>query len=184
MKSFPETANIIQQRFILCTYISNIMVKKALKWIFISLAIALVAIQFYRPARNENPTTTANDIAIAYQTPQEVTQVLHKACYDCHSNNTKYPWYNNIQPVAMWLADHVKEGKEELNFSEFGSFTTKRKLKKLKEIVEEVEESEMPLESYTWIHNEAKLTAAERQLIVEWAKALSLKIGMQEGGAQ
>jgi hypothetical protein len=79
----------------------------------------------------------------------------------------------------MWLADHVKDGKDELNFSEYGNFKTKRKLKKLKEIVKEVEENEMPLDSYTWIHSEARLTAAEKQLLIEWAKALSTKISME-----
>jgi exonuclease VII small subunit len=155
------------------------MAKKIIKWTCIGLLVALVLIQFYRPAKNIDPTTPASDITVAYQTPPEITQILHKACYDCHSNNTAYPWYNNFQPVAMWLADHVKDGKDELNFSEYGNFKTKRKLKKLREIVKEVEENEMPLDSYTWIHSEARLTAAEKQLLIEWAKALSTKISME-----
>jgi exonuclease VII small subunit len=145
------------------------------------LLVALVLIQFYRPERNINPNTTADDIVNAYSVPADVASVLHKACYDCHSNNTNYPWYNNFQPVALWLDDHVREGKDELNFSEYGSFKTKRKLKKLKEIVKEVEEGEMPLDSYTWIHGEAKLTAAEKQLLIDWAKGLSTKITMEAG---
>jgi len=153
--------------------------KNILKWSGISLLAILVLIQLYRPEKNINPTTTANDITLAYQAPDNITQILHRACYDCHSNNTKYPWYNNIQPVASFLADHVKEGKEELNFSEFGSFKTKRKLKKLKEIVKEVEEGEMPLNNYLWLHKEAVLTPADKQALIEWAKALSVKIGME-----
>lgn len=160
------------------------MANKIIKWTGIGLLGALAIIQLYHPARNINPNVTQDDITLAYQPPQEVINILHKACYDCHSNNTSYPWYNNIQPVASFLADHVKEGKEELNFSEFGSFTTKRKLKKLKEIVGEVEEGEMPLSSYTWIHKEAKLTADEKRLLTDWAKALAQKISTESGIAQ
>ncbi len=160
------------------------MVKKILKRTGIALLIILVLIQFYRPAKNIDPTTPATDITLAYQTPEPITQILHKACYDCHSNNTSYPWYDNIQPVNMWMADHVKDGKDELNFSEFGSFKTKRKLKKLKEIVSEVEENEMPFDSYTWMHKEARLTAAEKQMLIEWAKSLSTRISMETPAVQ
>src|ERR1043165_4835298 len=109
------------------------MVKKILRWFGITLVVALVVAQFFPPEKNVNPQTTANDIVQAYGVPEDVTNVLHKACYDCHSNNTSYPWYTNIQPVGWWMADHVDEGKNELNFSEFGSFKTRRKLRKLKE---------------------------------------------------
>lgn len=157
------------------------MAKKILKWTAILLVAALVLIQFIRPEKNMATEQNPNDIVAFYNTPAEVANILHKACYDCHSNNTNYPWYNNIQPVASWLADHIDEGKDELNFSKFGAFKTRRKLKKLKEIVEEVEESEMPLDSYTWMHSEAKLTEAERKTLIEWAKGLSMKITLEEG---
>ena len=121
------------------------------------------------------------DIGTAYPMPDNVYHVLQTSCYDCHSNNTKYPWYNNVQPVAWWLNDHVEEGKRELNFSEFGSFSTKRKLKKLKEIVSEVEENEMPLNSYTLIHKDAALSPADKQLLIEWAKGLAQNIVLQTG---
>jgi len=153
--------------------------KKVFKTTLVVLLVVLVLMQFYRPAKNEGAIDTPTDISVAYAVPEDVMNVLHKACYDCHSNHTEYPWYNNIQPVALWLADHVKEGKEELNFSEFGTFKTKRKLKKLKEIVHEVEEGDMPLSSYTLIHNEAKLTPQEKQMLIDWAKALTQKISME-----
>lgn len=153
--------------------------KKVIKTTLVVLLVVLVLIQFYRPAKNDGPIDVPSDISVAYAVPADVMNVLHKACYDCHSNHTEYPWYNNIQPVALWLADHVKEGKEELNFSEFGTFKTKRKLKKLKEIVHEVEEGDMPLSSYTLIHNEAKLTPQEKQMLIDWAKALTQKISME-----
>lgn len=152
--------------------------KRALKISLIVLAGALLLIQLYRPAKNDGPLNNPADIATAYPVPHEVMTVLHKACYDCHSNHTKYPWYNTVQPVASWLADHVDEGKDELNFSEFGNFKTKRKLKKLKEIVHEVEEGDMPLNSYTWLHGEARLTVQEKQMLIDWAKSLAQKISM------
>jgi hypothetical protein len=169
----------IDQTYLTCGSTIYNMLRKTLKWTGIILAVALIGMQFYHPAKNINPVTGPNDIIAAYGVPENVTTTLHKACYDCHSNNTNYPWYNNIQPVAMFLADHVKEGKEELNFSEFGSFSPKRKLKKLKEIIKEVEGNEMPLDSYTWIHNEAVLTPEEKQALIEWAKGLSLKLSME-----
>lgn len=153
--------------------------KKAIKTTLVALLVVLVLLQFYRPAKNNGSIDGPADISVAYAVPADVMNVLHKACYDCHSNHTEYPWYNNIQPVALFLADHVKEGKEELNFSEFGTFKTKRKLKKLKEIVHEVEEGDMPLSSYTLIHNEAKLTPQEKQMLIDWAKALTQKISME-----
>ena len=153
--------------------------KKALKLTLIILAAILLLIQLYRPAKNNAPIDSPTDIASAYPVPADVVNMLHKACYDCHSNHTKYPWYNNIQPVASWLADHVEEGKDELNFSEFATFTTKRKLKKLKEIVHEVEEGDMPLNSYTWLHSEARLSPQEKQMLIDWAKGLAQKISME-----
>jgi hypothetical protein len=103
--------------------------------------------------------------------PVSVQQTLEKSCYDCHSNHTEYPWYSNIQPLGFWLKDHVDEGKEELNFSEFNSYTPKRKAKKMKEIVKEIEEGEMPLSSYTLIHRNSILTEAQKAELIEWAKA-------------
>lgn len=156
------------------------MMKKALKITGISLLVALVALQLYRPAKNVSTQTPPTDIVQAYGVPADVAVILHKACYDCHSNNTHYPWYSNIQPVGMWLAHHVDEGKDELNFSEFGSYKPRRKARKMHELVEEVEEGEMPLESYTLIHGEAKLTAEEKQKLIEWAKGLEQRITLEQ----
>lgn len=153
--------------------------KKAIKTTLVALLVVLVLMQFYRPAKNNGPIDGPTDISVAYAAPAEVMNVLHKSCYDCHSNHTEYPWYNNIQPVALWLADHVDEAKDELNFSEFGTYKTKRKLKKLKEIVHEVEEGDMPLSSYTLLHGEARLTPQEKQLLIDWAKGLTQKISIE-----
>jgi len=100
-----------------------------------------------------------------------VLQVLKTSCYDCHSNSTAYPWYNNIQPVAWWLNKHVNNGKKHLNFSEFGNYDTKKANHKLDEIVETLEKNEMPLFSYVIVHQNAKLSDAQKKLVMDWAKA-------------
>lgn len=137
--------------------------------ILLSLLAIVVLMQFIRPSRNENNREEpANDITKVYPMPADVQKLLKVACYDCHSNNTQYPWYTNIQPVGWWMAHHVDEGKEELNFNEYASYSPKRQRNKLKRIREEVEEDEMPLGSYTIIHRDARLTAQQKDLLIKW----------------
>lgn len=156
------------------------MASKALKWTGIGLLITIVGIQLVPKQRNEANAALPTDIITAYAVPQDIANVLHKACYDCHSNHTEYPWYYAVQPVAMWMDHHLEEGKHELNFSEFATYKLKRKLHKLEEIAKEVEEGEMPLSSYTLMHANAKLNEEEKRNLIEWTKALSIKISMTE----
>jgi hypothetical protein len=102
--------------------------------------------------------------------------LLKVSCYDCHSNHTDYPWYSKITPVNWWLNNHINEGKKELNFSTFSTGSFKRKDKKMKEIDEQVDKHEMPLDSYLWIHKDAKLNDAQRKLIIDWSKTSRQKI--------
>jgi len=153
--------------------------KKVLKRAFIVLLIVFVIIQFIRPAKNNDTTVSAMDMNGLYPIPDSVHQILEKACFDCHSNNTRYPWYNNIQPVTWWMNDHITEGKKELNFNEFGKRTLPKQAKKLKKLAKEVEEGGMPLDSYTWIHKDAVLTEREKKIIVDWANNLSAQISAQ-----
>ncbi|MFM6953690.1 MAG: heme-binding domain-containing protein [Sphingobacteriaceae bacterium] len=139
--------------------------------ILLGLVVILLLAQFVRPEKNTASGIQPNDIFTAYPASEEVQAIAKKACYDCHSNNTVYPWYANVQPVAWWIDDHVKEGKRELNFSEFTAYTPKRARHKLEEVAEQVNEHEMPLNSYTWIHAEARLTDTELKLLADWAKA-------------
>ncbi|TCZ73501.1 heme-binding domain-containing protein [Flaviaesturariibacter aridisoli] len=139
------------------------------KRILLIIAAILVIIQFIRPERNLHPGTQTASIGRAYPVPAPVQGILEKACYDCHSNNTRYPWYSNIQPVGWWLERHVNEGKRGLNFDEFAGYTHRRQSKKMKEAAEQVEKGEMPLDSYTWIHKDAVLTAQERSTLIAWA---------------
>lgn len=140
------------------------------KKILLGVLIFLIVIQFIRPGRNINVQVLPTDITKLYSIPENVQASLKTACYDCHSNNTRYPWYVNIQPVGWYLAWHVSEGKEELNFSDFGSYTQRRKTGKLKGIANTVRDNEMPLSSYTLIHKDAILTNEQKTQIIDWAR--------------
>ena len=150
------------------------MVKK----IAIGLLVVLVIIQFFKPARNISTEKSTNDITNKYAVPASVQEILKTSCYDCHSNNTVYPWYANIQPVAWWLADHVNEGKKELDFSEFLTYSPKKAHHKLEEVNEMVKEGEMPLQSYTIIHQNAKLSEPQKLEIATWADGLMKEIAL------
>jgi hypothetical protein len=147
--------------------------KQILKKIGIILLIAFVIIQFFKPARNINTTPDAvkNDISAVMHVPADVQLILQTSCYDCHSNNSKYPWYANVQPVAWWLNHHIEEGKHEINFNEFATYRIRRQYRKMQEIVEQVQEGEMPMSSYTLIHGDATLNEAQKSSVINWAKA-------------
>ncbi len=143
--------------------------KKTTK-IFIGVMILLILIQFIRPARNNGNAFGRNDFTHEIQTPDSIMKILKASCFDCHSNHTDYPWYTEINPVGWWLNRHVNEGKRELNFSEFVTYNQKRKDKKLEETAKEVKEHEMPLDSYIWVHKDAKLTEQQVSAVVQWAE--------------
>lgn len=146
------------------------------KKILLILLAIFVVIQFIRPSRNISNTVSANDISKHYAVPADVQKILAVSCNDCHSNNTEYPWYTNIQPVGWWMQGHVNEGKTELNFSEFATYPAKRQHHKLEEVIEQVKEDHMPLESYLWIHKDAKLSQPQKEAVVNWASALMNQI--------
>lgn len=146
---------------------------KKIGWI---LLVIFIGIQFIRPEKNQAATTSAKDISKHYNVPADVKELLSRACNDCHSNSTQYPWYSNIQPVAWWLQNHVDDGKKHLNFSEFANYTPKRQHHKIEEVIEEVKENHMPLDSYLWMHDEAKLTNDEKKTLLLWASLLAEQI--------
>ncbi|MFN8276551.1 MAG: heme-binding domain-containing protein [Chitinophagales bacterium] len=137
---------------------------------FLVLLGIVVLAQFIRPAAN-HAKNEVNGIEMVYPVPEAVAGILKKSCNDCHSNHTTYPWYSQIQPVGWWLWWHVKEGKEELNFSEFATYSPRRAYHKLEEIKEQVFiEKEMPLTSYTLMHRAARLTDTDREALAQWAE--------------
>jgi hypothetical protein len=147
-----------------------------MKRILLVLLLLIIVIQFIRPGMNRDLSVSEARIENKYPVPADVREILQKACYDCHSNYSHYPWYSKVQPVAWWLDDHIKEGKKELNFSEFGTYPLKKQIGKLKKLAKEVEEGEMPLKSYTWMHRDANLTETEKQALISWAKDLSMRL--------
>lgn len=134
--------------------------------------IIFIVIQFFRPQKNRSESISANDISTKYTVPDSIQHILKVACYDCHSNNTRYPWYAEIQPVGWWLNDHVVDGKKDLNFSEFTKYRIRKQYKKLEEINGLVKENEMPLASYTWIHRDAVLSSQQKLAIASWSNSI------------
>jgi hypothetical protein len=137
--------------------------------ILLGLGTVLLLGQFYRPAKNDSNQHPAPVLA-KYPASESVSKTLEKACADCHSNNTIYPWYANIQPVRAWLDHHVEEGKQHWNLSNLTNKRIAVQNHKFEEVVEMVESGEMPMKSYTWMHGDAKLTEKEKSDLIAWAK--------------
>jgi hypothetical protein len=150
--------------------------KRPARTILSVLFSIFIVIQFFQPDKNNNDVIATNDLHAMVSIPDTVEKILKVACYDCHTNNTRYPWYSNIQPVGWWLKNHIEEGKQHLNFNEFanipprnGKTTRERQLKKLENIKETISKGEMPLTSYTIIHTDARLTQEQKQLVMDWS---------------
>lgn len=143
-----------------------------LKKIFLFLLVILVIIQFIHPEKNKAVGPQTNYIGNVHPVPDDIKIILAKACNDCHSNNTEYPWYSAIQPVDWWMNGHVKDGKKHLNLDDYTHRSLRYQYHKLEEIEEQIKEGEMPLQSYTWMHKEAILTAAEKEKLISWSNTL------------
>ena len=140
------------------------------------LLIVFITIQFIRPARNNGEAMSANDITHRVHTPDTVLGILKRACFDCHSNHTDYPWYTNINPVGWWMNGHIKDGKRGINFSDLSSFNNKKLDHRLEDVAELTANHAMPLKSYTWIHTDAKLSDEEIHSIKAWTDAARQEI--------
>ncbi len=143
------------------------------KKILIALLVVLVDLQFFRPERNSSNPDGPNEISKKYSVPAEVQTILKQSCYDCHSNDTRYPWYANVQPVGLWIQYwHINDGKHHLNFSEYGSYPEKKARHKFEEIADEVRDGEMPLATYIFMHHDAILTAEQSKVLIDWAESM------------
>jgi hypothetical protein len=150
--------------------------KKIRKYSFVLFILFIIILQFIKPDTGNPPEDKSKFITSHIQIPENVYSKLEKACFDCHSNRTIWPWYSRISPV-VYLVDHdVKDGRKKLNFSEWGNYEKKKMLKKLGEIAEEVSEGEMPPGIYTPLHPDAKLTDEDKKAISDWAKTSSLNL--------
>lgn len=143
--------------------------KRKLKKIALVFFLVFVAIQFYQPKQNiSNSFDIGKNFANNYNVPPSVLNSLQIACYDCHSNNTKYLWYDYIQPARMFVENHIKNGKGELNFNEFASYSNRKQQSKLEAISKEIKSGDMPLNSYTLLHSETNLKEEEKEVIITW----------------
>lgn len=141
-----------------------------MKKVLTAILVAFIIIQFF-PIDKTNPAPTPGmDFIRIKNTPPEVAAIINRSCYDCHSNETRYPWYSNIAPPAWILKNHINEGRKELNFSTFAVYEPKTQAHKLQECIEMVEKKEMPLESYFIGHQDAKLTDAQRKILTDYFK--------------
>ncbi|MGZ0016548.1 heme-binding domain-containing protein [Yeosuana sp. AK3] len=152
---------------------------KTIKKILLALLIIFVIAQFFGPEKNQGDVASIDPFLAETNPSKDIKVILKESCYDCHSDVTRYPWYNTITPLNYWLADHVNEGKEHFNFSNWVGNSVKRKDHKMEELIEMVEAKEMPLESYTWVHSEAKLSDQQIIAVVEWAKQVRMMYALK-----
>jgi cytochrome c551/c552 len=144
------------------------VVLRILKWLAIGLIVLLIAIQFVRPARTNPFVNQSQSIEAHTQMPPEVAAILDRACRDCHSNKTVWPWYSNMAPVSWWMIDHVNHGRTHLNYSEWGKLKRDDQDKSLREICDEVFDGAMPLPSYLPMHPAAKLSEQDKKTLCDW----------------
>lgn len=144
---------------------------KWLKLLGILILVVFIVIQFI-PVQINHRGVMDKSISKTHQVPKKIQSMLKASCYDCHSNHTEYPWYSRIQPISLLLEKHINEGKAELNFDEFGSYSKRRQRNKLKSIIGQIENDEMPLKSYLILHSEAKLSPKDRDAIKIWVNQL------------
>ena len=143
--------------------------KKKLKWIVAGLAVVFALMQLANPSRTNPAFTPGNDLMAVHPPPAPVAAMLHAACYDCHSDETRWPWYSRIAPVSWLIASDVKDGRERMNFSEWPTDLPARAAKRLERISEEVGYKDMPPPKYTLLHPEARLTPDQREQLIHWA---------------
>lgn len=141
-----------------------------MKKVLYILLFAFVLIQFFQIDKTNPPISEGVDFINIKKTPEPIASLIKNACYDCHSNETKYPWYSNLQPVGWFLQNHYEDGRKHLNFSTFATYEPKKQAHKLEEAAGEVDSKDMPLDSYTIIHTNANLSVKERQELAAYFK--------------
>jgi len=150
-----------------------------MKWIkrlLVLIVVLLVVIQFVPIKTPSNNVNISNDLVSVEKLDGDVSVILKTSCYDCHSNQTPYPWYSHVAPVSWLVANDVKEGRAKLNFSDWKLNNKRRKIRQLEDIKEQVQQGEMPMGIYTVIHKKAKLTESQKQLLVKWTDDMANKV--------
>ena len=144
---------------------------KLKKKIGLALLMGFVVIQFIQPTRNKSDMVLPTDITNTVTVPSKVLNIMKNSCFNCHSNNTRYPWYSFIQPGAWWMASHIRKGKADLNFSEFGVYSNRKQQSKLQAIANSIKDETMPISSYALLHKSVKLTIDDKAIIRSWVDA-------------
>lgn len=146
--------------------------KQILKRILVFVLFIFIAIQLYQPALNVyKGEAVTKDFTRVYKMPDEVETLFRNSCYDCHSNNTEYVWYDYMQPARTLVESHIKEAKDDLNFSEWDTYSSRKQERLLNSIKEQIVNRKMPLTSYTLMHRKAKLSDDEIKKITDWLNA-------------
>ncbi len=135
-----------------------------------------IVLQFFQPERNTGDAESGDDLMQVVEVQDSMAVMLKMACYDCHSNSTQYPWYSRISPLSWYLDAHIRDGKDELNFSEFGSMEKSAMVSALTDICDVVESGSMPLKSYRFIHRQARIREPEGEAICNWSETAALGI--------
>jgi hypothetical protein len=148
--------------------------KSPLKFILLALITIMVIIQFLGVDRTLPLSPPTDDVFSVLDAREEIEMLLKSACYDCHSNQTQYPWYSYIAPVSWMIQDHVLEGRKQINFSTWATYPEQKAIEKLEDCFEVLAKEQMPLESYQWLHSEAQLTEAERVRLISWFRKSKL----------
>lgn len=144
--------------------------RKVVKIAVIVLVLSFAALQFVRPNFTNPPVVESETVAASTSVPHDVQSILARSCNDCHSNTSKFPWYSQVSPFSWFLADHIEDGRHDLNFDSWNTYNREKKMHKLDEICEQVEKGFMPLGEYLWLHREAVMTEADKTILCDWAK--------------
>jgi Haem-binding domain len=159
------------------------MIKKIIKIVVILIVVGLVVIQFFQIDKSNPPIVPDQTLEASTRVPPDISEILGRSCKDCHTNQTIYPWYSNVQPVAWFLKNHIDDGLRHLNFSLWNTYTPSKKSKRLDDICEQLESKAMPLPSYLWIHGSSALSESDGKALCAWAKQEKAKIDATLGNA-
>lgn len=137
------------------------------------ILIVGAGVQFIPAPINQSDETPESDFFQTVEVPVNIQQLVKASCYDCHSNNTNYPWYGRIRPFVWFLQKHIREGKEELNFSTFRDYSGRMQKEKIRSMISQVRDGEMPLKEYLWMHPEAQLSKEESEQLIDFFENLN-----------
>jgi hypothetical protein len=150
--------------------------KKTLKLLALVIIALVILIQLYRPERYTTEEITSDHITNVINVPENVQSILKRSCYDCHSNQTRWPWYSGVAPVSWFVISDVSRGRSKMNFSEWSKYSKTKQGIKLDNICDEITEGDMPLKQYLYIHKDAVLSKEDKDILCRWAKEESKKL--------